>query len=310
MIKPTLPSLNPVGITNIGDPFILYHQGVYYLYATSFVPGFYVWTSTDLVTWSSPKLAYAHGSRSFGSSDFWAPEVVYHQGEFTMHYSARHAQSKSLRIGVAKSPSPLGPFVDVSEQQPMFDLGYAVIDGHVFFDKGTPYFYYARDCSEYVVEGRHESHIYVTTLDPTLTKLTSPPTLVMKPEQTWETITGDWRWNEGPFMTKHGDLYYLMYSSGFYASNTYAIGYATSLSPLGPFKKANENPILKTVPEKISGPGHNCLFVGHDNALYAAYHVHTHYHQPSADRQVFIDRVHFQNQQLAIQGPTMRLKPE
>lgn len=308
MMNPPIKSFNPIGISNIGDPFVLFHKGVYYLYATSFIQGFYVWTSTDLLTWSTPQLAYTHSNRSFGDSDYWAPEVVYHQGEFTMHYSARHTTSKSLRIGVAKSLSPLGPFVDVDSQQPMFDLGYAVIDGHVFFDQGIPYFYFSRDCSEYVVDGRHESHIYVSTLDASLTKLLSEPTLVLKPEQPWETITGDWRWNEGPFVIKHGSLYYLMYSSGFYAASTYAIGYATSVSPLGPFKKANENPILKTVPEKISGPGHNCLFVGHDQALYAAYHVHTHYHEPSANRQVFIDRVHFENELLVIQGPTMRTK--
>jgi beta-xylosidase len=98
-----------------------------------------------------------------------------------------------------------------------------------------------------------------------------------------------------------------MYSSGFYASSTYAIGYATSKSPLGPYKKAAENPILKTIPSIISGPGHNCLFLGHDQQLYSAYHVHTYYEQPSHDRQVFIDRVHFHQNKLSIEGPTIRL---
>lgn len=310
MNKNKQDSLNPVGITNIGDPFILFHQGVYYLYATSFVAGFYVWTSKDLKHWSQPQMAYQMGASSFGKRDYWAPEVVYHHGKFVMHYSARDKDSESLRIGVAISESPLGPFVDVFPGKPMFDLGFAVIDGHVFFDQGIPYFYFSRDCSEYLYEGRHESHIYVCTLNEDLTKLATTPQCVLKPEQPWETITGEWRWNEGPFVTKNEGIYYLMYSSGFYASNTYAIGYATSSSPLGPFVKAAENPILKTVPNQISGPGHNCLFKGLDQSIYAAYHVHTHYHQPSENRQVFIDRVQFQQQKLMIVGPTMRLNKD
>jgi beta-xylosidase len=307
MESKTKVSLNPTGITNIGDPFILFHQGTYYLYATSFIDGFYVWTSKDLQSWSKPTIAYQKNNGSFGNSDFWAPEVIYHQGRFIMHYSARMAANQSLRIGVAVSDHPLGPFIDVYDQQPMFDLGYAVIDGHVFIDHGVRYFYFSRDCSEYVVEGRHESHLYVATLTEDFTALTSEPKPMLKPEQTWETITGEWRWNEGPFVTKHNDTFYLMYSSGFYASSTYGIGYATSKSPLGPFTKAAENPILKTIPSVISGPGHNCLFLGHDQQLYSAYHVHTYYEQPSHDRQVFIDRVHFHQNKLSIEGPTIRL---
>jgi beta-xylosidase len=292
----------PLGITNIGDPFILTYKGMYYLYATSFIDGFYVWTSKDLITWSNPMIAYAMGPRSFGDKDYWAPEVKYHQGQFVMHYSSRDTQSKSLRIGVATSPSPLGPFIDVYDKQPMFDFGYAVIDGHVYQEGDDYYFYYSRDCSEYVVEGRHESHIYVVKIDKTLTRILSEPTLVLKPEQSWETITGDWRWNEGPFVFKQGEFYYLMFSSGFYASDTYALGYATSTSPFGPFVKAQENPILKTTLPTLSGPGHNSIFYSHNHQWLCAYHGHTYIDNPSSNRQLFID-------QLIIDRSKIQLKP-
>jgi beta-xylosidase len=290
----------PRGISNIGDPFILFFNGTYYMYATSFIDGFNVWTSLDLITWSEPSIAYQMGARSFGNADYWAPEVVYHHGQFIMHYSSRHKEHGSLRIGVAISDHPLGPFIDVYDQQPMFDLGYAVIDGHVLKDDDQYYLYYSRDCSEYIFEGRHESHIYVVTLDETLTKITSEPTLITYPQQSWETITGDWRWNEGPFVIKVDDLYYLMFSSGFYASQTYALGYATSRSPLGPFVKAQENPILKTTLPILSGPGHNAVFYSHDHQLLTAYHGHTYIDQPSSNRQLFIDRLIIDDKKLKI----------
>jgi hypothetical protein len=34
--------------------------------------------------------------------------------------------------------------------------------------------------------------------------------------------------------------------------------------------------------------------------------INTHYEQPSHDRQVFIDRVHFHQNKLSIEGPTIR----
>ncbi len=295
---------NPIGITNIGDPYVLKHGSTYYLYATSFIDGFYCWTSTDLTHWSTPIQVYTMNEQSFGYKDYWAPEVVYHQGHFVMHYSARSKVNHSLRIGVATSKSPLGPFIDVYDQKPMFDFGYATIDGHVFKEDGHAYFYFDKDCSEHVFEDRHESHIYVAELDETLTKMITEPKLIMKPEQPWECVTGNWRWNEGPFMIKHQGIYYLMFSAGFYASSSYSIGYATAQSPLGPFTKALENPILRSVHNQISGPGHNSIVEGPDGQLYCVYHVHTHHDAPSENRQVFMDKLVIDQQKLKVLGPT------
>ena len=56
----------------------------------------------------------------------WAPEVVYHNGNYIMHFIARRKSDFSLRIGVAVSDSPEEPFVD-AHNGPMFDLDYAAI---------------------------------------------------------------------------------------------------------------------------------------------------------------------------------------
>lgn len=303
---------NPLPIKNIGDPFVLRApDGLYYCYATSAPDGFKAWVSPNLVDWREAGYVYRRQPDSWGESDFWAPEVVFHQGRYVMHYTAHWGKNHSLRMGVALADAPLGPFVDVVNR-PMFDFGYAVIDGHVFFDdNGHKYFYYSRDCSENIVAGRHESHLYVMRLNDDLLSFRSEPVLVAQPEQEWETChSAEWRWNEGPFLLKHAGRYYLMYSANFYASREYAVGYAVSDSPLGPFVKAAHNPLLAACGAEISGPGHNSVTLAPDGkTLVIVYHIHTDPQQPSGDRQVCIDPMGFDAEgRLFVDGPSSTLK--
>jgi beta-xylosidase len=81
---------NPLPIKNIGDPFILRTvSGTYYCYATSAQDGFKAWKSDDLVDWQEIGYVYTRQKNSWGVSDFWAPEVIYFEGEYYLHYSAR-----------------------------------------------------------------------------------------------------------------------------------------------------------------------------------------------------------------------------
>ena len=299
---------NPMPIKNIGDPFVLRAlDGTYYCYATSAPDGFKAWSSDDLVHWMDIGYVYKRDEDSWGASDFWAPEVVLYYGKYFMHYSARWGKNQSLRIGVAVADSPSGPFSDVFNH-PMFDFGYAAIDGHVLIDDdGHKYFYYSRDCSENIVDGRHESHLYVAELNVDLVSLTGEPLLITKPEQEWELRSGpEWLWNEGPFVLKHKGKYYLMYSANFYASRDYSVGYAVAESPVGPFIKATHNPVLFSTDSEISGPGHNSVATSPDGSeLFIIYHVHTDPQKPSADRQVCIDRMGFREDgSLYVNGPT------
>ncbi len=301
----TICTTNPIGILHIGDPFVLQDKdGMFYLYATSSKNGFKVWSSTNLKDWTEHGNCYTATENSFGYKDFWAPEVIFYNNKYIMHYSARWKYNDSLRIGVAVCDSPLGPFLDV-HNEPMMDLGYAAIDGHVFIDDDNKkYFYYSRDCSENIVEDRHESHIYVALLNDNLDGFITLPEFLIKPEKSWEMLSGpDWLWNEGPFVIKRNGIYFLMYSANCFATKEYCICYATAKSPLGPFVKGDDNPILKYKENLVSGPGHNSVIkVG--ETLVCAYHVHTDYQHPSGDRQVFFDRIYFQGDQLKIDGPT------
>ena len=304
----TLIYQNPLPIKHIGDPFILRaEEGQYYCYATSAPDGFKAWSSADLVHWTDIGYAYQRKENSWAESDFWAPEVVRQDGKYIMHYSARWGKNQSLRIGVASADSPGGPFIDVFNR-PMFDFGYAAIDGHVLIDDDErKYFFYSRDCSENIINGRHESHLYVAELNDDLISFRGEPLLITRPEQEWELRSGpEWLWNEGPFVLKHEGKYYLMYSANFYASRDYSVGYALAENPMGPFIKATQNPVLFSTDPEISGPGHNSVTISPDGSeLFIIYHVHTDPQKPSGDRQVCIDRMGFRGDgSLYVNGPT------
>lgn len=64
--------------------------------------------------------------------------------------------------------------------------------------------------------------------------------------------------NEGTFVFKRKGVYYLMWSEYDTRDPRYSVAYGTSGSPLGPFKKAVVNPILKQN-GIVKGAGHHSV---------------------------------------------------
>ena len=218
-------------VTDIQGSITEVYEGKYYCYATSsdhYSDGFSVWISEDLVNWSEPIHCF-NAKDYWGESHFWAPEVIYHNGKFIMHYTARSSELKSLRLGVAVSDSPTGPFVDV-HNRPMFDFGYAAIDGSILISKEGNYLYYSRDCSENVINGDHTSQIYCVEVNDDLTEVIGEPKLMTTPELPFElkskTPKDPWLWNEGPFVIYRNGEYIMNYSANCYATNDYAVNKA------------------------------------------------------------------------------------
>lgn len=254
------------------DPFILLHDGIYYLYGTTdaktLAPtfdtgseeecGIRVFKSYDLQTWEYCGFAL-NRDNGMGNFWFWAPEVAYFNGNFYMVYTAEE------HLAIAVSKSPLGPFVQ-TERKWLFPE--KVIDGHFFFDTdGTPYLYYVRllPKSGNTIFGARLNHSLLSV------DLTTERMLI-KAEDPWERV--DCLVTEGPFLLKQNDLYLLTYSANHTRCKDYAVGYATSNSPLGEFKKYEGNPILKGSGDLV-GVGHHSFTTTKDGQnLICAYHCH------------------------------------
>jgi beta-xylosidase len=303
---------NPFPIS-VADPFVLQYGKTYYLTGTSADDGFQMWTSPDLVHWIPHGYCFRRTLTSWGHDNFWAPALLQRNGIFYLYYSSRGKVSPghdSMRICVATSRSPLGPYVDAAA--PMFDIGKATIDVHVILDTdGRGYLYYVKDCSEnFTAAGKSISEIYVLPLNPDLISVRqfAKPIFCIRPSQAWE----GGQWNEGPFVFKHGRTYIMMYSANFFASADYALGYATASSPLGPWAKAKENPVLHQT-ATVKGPGHNAVIPSPDGKeLFCIYHeIVT---KPQWDRNLAIDRMKITDLpdgrvKLRVLGPTDTPQP-
>ena len=87
----------------LADPFILEHEGWYYIYGTEDADGIVVYRSRDLKNWSSrcgkaKKSLALHKDDVWGKRMFWAPEVYKHGDKFIMTYSSEEHTSADVPV--------------------------------------------------------------------------------------------------------------------------------------------------------------------------------------------------------------------
>ncbi|MBE6651993.1 MAG: hypothetical protein E7610_01090 [Ruminococcaceae bacterium] len=281
--------LNPV--FESADPYVLYHDGVYYCYATSAPVGYYVHTSTDLVNWTYAGLC---AEEMWGFKQwYWAPEVIEKDGKFYMIATVNE------HIGIAVADSPLGPFIP--QENWLYEKS---IDGHIFVDDdGRVYLYYVSWQSEYAIYGCELTEDLLS-VKPGTTKL------MLRAQEPWEKVDGDCV--EGPYMLKHNGTYYLTYSGTVYTSDQYAVGYATADSPLGDFERNETNPVL-CFNYAVHGPGHHSFATDANGDLWMVYHRHNST-EAIHPRMTCIDRARFAPtasgvDRLEVYGPTSTNQP-
>ncbi len=273
---------NPIlALENLADPHMIRHQGTYYLYGTYLngdIDGgsdhYDVYMSEDMENWTKGPTIL-----SMDTSELWAPDVYYDQerGKFYLYYSLE------MSIGIAISDSPIGPFADQGI------LVENAIDAHMFHDNGNYYLYYASVEIDNVLdvlvnfvagiftngEKKSKENIYVQRMQSPSEKI-GKPVLLLEPGIAWEKgFLLDV--NEGPWMFKNGSTYYLMYSGNEAYFVNYAIGYATSDNPMGPFVKSFFNPLVKATKPDIFGntvnaPGHHSVTKDDAGRNWIVYH--------------------------------------
>lgn len=159
--------------------------------------------------------------------------------------------STEEHICVATADVPQGPFRQ-EVKQPIWDE--KSIDTSLFIDDdGTPYLYFVRFTDGNV--------IWVAEMNDDLTGIKQETlTECIKVGEPWE-LSQDKpaRVAEGPSVLKKEDVYYLVYSANHFESKNYGVGYATSDSPMGPWKKYEGNPILQRA-DGLTGTGHGAPF--------------------------------------------------
>lgn len=226
----------------IGDPFVLRHNGRYYLYASSCEDRVRVYTSRDLVHWSWE--GYCTEGRDVYFA--YAPEVVYWRGSFYMITSPQGNGHYILQ-----SDSPLGIFRPVTG-----NFGYS-IDGSFF----------KLDDGRLMMLFPNSNIIKSSVLD----EETMLPSGLMS--STGANLRG---WTEGPGLFRRGDWYYLTFTGNHVCSTGYQVSFASRKgTPQGVYEQRSDATILinSVMGDAFKGLGHSANVIGPDlDSMYTTYH--------------------------------------
>lgn len=222
-----------------GDVTVLEEGGRYYMCCT----GGGMWVSDDLLDWEFHAVEHIPV----------APDLVKYQGRFYLTGNTDH---------VFVADHPLGPYTDLGlfKNTGPIEKGWnGGFDTKIFVDDdGQPYLFWP---------GRGISGIYGVKLNPRdLTEFAGEPVHLFgfNPMHAWERY-GEMNeypavaWIEGPWIIKRNGIYYLEYSASGTQWKTYAEGYYTATSPLGPYSYAPNNPLLRKTEGLVTGTAHGSI---------------------------------------------------
>ena len=283
--------------------------------------GYRVYTSTNLVEWEAqgyclkrddvytdPAINKEVDGTTSAIYNFWAPEVIKEGDTYYMVYSAQE------HIGIATADSPLGPFkndatsylipheITSRNDEGIMQSTQKCIDGHFFRDDNGTLYLYIVSCGNFSLNGDsidHGNNIWGGPFDlETLTFAEGYPRKLIEHDNKNEKTYAGWintssmsflypsRYDgsavaEGPEMLKHNGKYYLTFSQDGYTSSQYAVFYATSDSPMGPFsaKKlafiSDDQLNQDTSNPHLYGTAHHCFTTSPDGSqLIMVYHAH------------------------------------
>lgn len=223
----------------IRDPYILLHEGIYYLYGTRSdtcwgpADGFDCYTSEDLVSWSGPFEIFHKPEGFFADEKYWAPECYSHQGRFYL-VTTLSGEGRKPGVYILTADSPLGPFAPFSDR-PLTPECWACIDGSLFFENDRIYLLFSHS-----FEDNPDGEMYGVELSDDLSQPVSEPFLLFRAaDAPWATpvpfaeaefgTKGKVYFSDGPCMyrSSEGTLEILWAS---WSDRGYAVGAATSLT--------------------------------------------------------------------------------
>lgn len=266
---------NPVWPGYLADPFVLRTRDGYFAYGTGSDEGagrqadgrvFPVLHSPDLVHWT-PRGGALEPFSAARETAYWAPEVAERDGTWYMYYAA------DGRLRVATATTPAGPFRDAGRDL-LPDEPFS-IDAHPFCDPrdGRWYLFFAKD----FFDERVGTGIAVAPLADDMLGVAGPSHVVVRASSDWHIYERNrtwynqvwpaWHTVEGPCVIVHEGAYYCLYSGGCWQGPDYGVSFARAGHPLGPYRdewSAHGPVVLRGIPGRVLGPGHNSVVLGPD----------------------------------------------
>ena len=151
------------------------------------------------------------------------------------------------------------------------------IDPHLYIEGDKKYLFFVNTSGTYSVWLGELNDDFLSMKEETIHECLFP--------QGWEK-----RVNEGPFLYKNGDKFYLTYTGDGYTSQNYGVAVATSYNIMGTWEKASYNPVLQKR-EPWVGTGHHSLFIDKEGINRIAFHAHNDKNSINP-RRMYIGRFH------------------
>ena len=217
------------------DPAPMVYDGVCYVYPTHdedvIVRNFFTmndwrcYSTTDMVNWTDLGSPLSYKDFSWARGDAWAGQCIHRNGKFYF-YVPINQKNGGNAIGVAVSDRPAGPFKDALDKPLLRGFGY--IDPAVFIDEdgqaylywGNPKLYYIKLNEDMISSSGQINEVPLTT-----------ESFGVRSKKDRAT-----RYEEGPWLYKRKDLYYLVFAAGPISEH---IAYATGPTATGPWTFRN-----------------------------------------------------------------------
>lgn len=230
-------SQNPIIQTiYTADPAPLVHEDTVYLYTTHdednstwfTMKEWRCYSSADMVNWTDHGSPLSLEDFSWADKDAWAAQCIYRNGKYYLYICAHHKALNRMAIGVAVSDKPTGPFVPPSDE-PLVAANWGDIDPTVFIDDdGQAYLYWGNPDLWYVRLNKdmisYDKEVGVVKVPLTKEGFYIRDKGADKRPSSYE---------EGPWLYKRKDLYYLLYPAGGVPEH---LAYSTAPSATGPWQ--------------------------------------------------------------------------
>lgn len=255
---------------HIRDPFVLVHEGKYYLYGTrggecwGKGTGLDVYVSTDLESFEDPVEVFTPPTDFWADMNYWAPEVYYYEGSFYMFASFK-AENVHRGTQILKADSPMGPF-RIHSDGPVTPSDWECLDGTLYLEAdedNRPYMIFSHEWVQ-VTDGE----ICAIPLSKDLKKAEGEPMLLFKAsEAPWSRCAKNGAWvTDGPFMYRDSKGKITMLWSSFGVEGyTLAMAHSESNTVHGPWKQDPDLLFSKD-------GGHGMIFTSLEGKLMGALH--------------------------------------
>lgn len=260
---------------NIRDPYVLVHDGCYYLYGTRSdtcwgkAEGFDCYKSADMEHWEGPVEIFRRPAGFFATESYWAPECYYYNERFYL-LTTFGGEGMKKGIYLLVSDRPDGQFVPCGGRLTPED--WTCIDATLHFENDHVYMIYSHS-----FEDTPDADICLQELESDLLAAkTNPKVLFSAKEAPWSKpvpfaeqefgMKGEVYFSDGPcvFRMENGKLY-LTWSS--WSNGSYAVGSAVSESRTvdGPWKQI-------ALPIWPDNGGHGMVFQSLEGEKYFVLH--------------------------------------